>query len=83
MPQSEAPGVIERRTRLERQLRTALLGSHDVGLMGAWTRTRWGSDDLEMWQRQAVELPESSPLRAVAATEVERLNREYGLPTSP
>ena len=80
LPQSEAPGVIGRRERLERRLRAALLTSRDLDLMATWTRTRWGADDLPMWERQATELPLSSPLRLLAAAEATRLNRELGLP---
>ncbi|MCW2497804.1 GAF domain-containing protein [Jatrophihabitans sp.] len=80
LPQSEAPGVIEHRDRLERQLRSALLASRDIDLMGTWTRSRWGADDLQMWQRQAAELPDSSPVRALAIAETQRLNQELGLP---
>ncbi len=79
LPQSQAPGVVERRERLERQLRSALLASRDLDLMGTWTRSRWGADDLQMWQRQACDLPDTSPVRALAVAEVERLNREFGL----
>jgi hypothetical protein len=76
LPQSDAPGVVERRERLELRLRTALIASGDLDLMAAWTRARWGADDLEMWQRQAALLPASSPLRLLAAAEVRRLDAQ-------
>jgi hypothetical protein len=79
LPQSEAPGVVERRERLDRQLRAAVLASGQVDLMAAWTRSRWGSDDLDMWQRQLGLAPEGSPLHTIARTEVRRLDREFGV----
>jgi hypothetical protein len=79
LPQSDAPGVVERRDRLERQLRSALLASRDIDLMASWTRSRWGADDLQMWECQAAALPAASPLRGLAVAEAKRLNGEFGL----
>lgn len=78
LPQSDAPGVVERRDRLERELRSAVYASGELDLMVAWTRSRWGADDAQMWQRQADLLPPGSPLRPLALTEVQRLHRELG-----
>jgi transcriptional regulator of acetoin/glycerol metabolism len=80
LPQSDAPGIAARRERLERQLRHAVLQSGNVDLMIAWTRARWGADDLEMWQRQHRLLPAESPLRPIADAEIDRLNVEFGIP---
>lgn len=80
LPHSEAPGVVAHRDRLERQLRAALLGCGQLDLMAAWTRSRWGADDLDMWQRQLDLAPDRSPLRTIAAAEVSRLDEELGLP---
>ena len=79
LPTSESPGVVARRERLETRLRSAILASGQLDLMIAWTRSRWGAQDLAMWQGQAQLLPESSPLRPVALAEVRRLDREFGL----
>jgi hypothetical protein len=79
LPQSDAPGVVARRERLERDLRSAICASSDLDLMMAWTRSRWGADDLQMWQRQVRLLPESSPLRPLALTEVRRLDDELSV----
>jgi hypothetical protein len=76
LPQSEAPGVVRRREILQSQVRSAVLSSGLPDLMVAWTRSRWGADDLEMWQRQARCLPTRSPLRPVAEAEAQRLERE-------
>jgi hypothetical protein len=78
LPQSQAPGIVERRDALQRQLRAALLASGQAELMVAWTRSRWGADDLSMWRRQASALPAESPLRATATAEALRLERELG-----
>jgi hypothetical protein len=80
LPDSDAPGVIERRDRLERGLRTAILASAQAELMVAWTRSRWGAHDLEMWNRQAAILPATSPLRPLAIAEVHRLRAELAVP---
>jgi len=78
LPQSNAPGVVERRDRLQAELRAAVLAAGLPELMVAWTRSRWGADDIAMWRRQAVALPQSSPLRALAAAEADRLESSLG-----
>ena len=80
LPHSDAPGVAARRDRIERQLRAAVLASGEVDLMAAWTRSRWGADDLDMWRRQAELVAPGGPLAAIAAIELQRLDRELGLP---
>jgi hypothetical protein len=80
LPNSDAPGVSERRERLERQLRAAVLSSGEVDLMAAWTRSRWGADDIDLWRRQSQLAPAGSPLHAIAAVELQRLDRELGIP---
>ena len=80
LPQSDAPGVAKRRERLASQLRSAILASGSPDLLIAWTRSRWGADDLEVWQQQAETLPVHSPLGSIASAEIARLRAEYGLP---
>jgi hypothetical protein len=80
LPQSEAPGVAQRREVQEGQLRAAILASAAPDLMVAWTRSRWGADDVEVWHRQAQTLPNSSPLQAMAVAEAARLERELASP---
>lgn len=79
LPESEAPGVVRLRDRLETQLRAALLASRDCAPLDAWTRTARGDDDLQVWEALLAALPASSPRRALAAARVEELRREYGL----
>ena len=76
LPQSESPGVVSRRESVQEQLRAAVLASGKPDLMVAWTRSRWGADDVVMWQRQQTALPVSSPLRPVAQAESARLERD-------
>jgi hypothetical protein len=76
LPQSDAPGVVGRRELIERQLRAAILTSGEPDLMAVWTRSRWGADDLEMWQRQIAAMSPASPLRPLAIAEARRLDRE-------
>jgi hypothetical protein len=78
LPQSEAPGIVRRRDALQAQLRGAVVASGHADLMAAWTRSRWGSDDLEMWQREVHFLPANSPLRPAAEAEARRLEIEFG-----
>ncbi|WP_096301449.1 helix-turn-helix domain-containing protein [Jatrophihabitans sp. GAS493] len=80
LPQSDAPGIVELRESLERQLRASILSAGQPELMVAWTRSRWGADDLQMWQRQAESLPPNSPLRPIALAEAERLECELAAP---
>lgn len=78
LPQSEAPGVRRLRDELERRLRAAVLGSAQLDLMVAWTRSRSGADDLPMWRAQLALLPADSPLRPLADAEAARLESELG-----
>ena len=79
LPHSDAPGVVARREQIERRLRAAVLGAGEVDLMAAWTRSRWGADDRDMWRRQAELAPEGTPLHAIATVELNRLDREFGV----
>jgi hypothetical protein len=77
LPHSAAPGVVEQREDLQRWLRTAILADSRPEFMVSWTRTRWGSRDLEMWQRQCDLLPAGSPLLPPAEATVAKLDAEY------
>jgi hypothetical protein len=76
LPQSTSPGVEQRRDALQNQLRAAVLASGEADLMVAWTRSRWGADDLPMWQRQSRALSPASPLQPLAAAEARRLEAQ-------
>lgn len=76
LPRSEAPGVVELRRDLDRALRAAILASGQPEFLVRWTRSRWGADDLEMWQRLCAVLPASSPLRPFAAATAAKLDAD-------
>jgi hypothetical protein len=78
LPHSEAPGVAEVRTDLQRALRAAILAAGQAEFMHSWTRTRWGAGDLPMWQRLRAVLPAGSPLRPIVAATAARLDAELG-----
>jgi hypothetical protein len=77
LPHSQAPAVVEQREDLQRWLRGAILADGSADLLVSWTRTRWGADDLEMWQRQCAALPGSSPLRSLARAAVTKLDAQF------
>ena len=78
LPHSKAPGVVELRGDLDRALRAAVLASGQPEFLVSWTRSRWGADDLEMWQRLCAVLPRSSPLRPYAEATAAKLDAEFG-----
>lgn len=67
LPRSDAPVVVEQRRSLEQQLRGAVLGSGDPGLLRRWVDADWGTDDAVAWSALARTLPDGSPQRAAAA----------------
>ena len=79
LPQSDAPGVVASRNRLENRVRAAVLQTHDVDLVVAWTRSYAGVNDLGAWEHQLTLLSPSSPLWPAAESEVRRLRADYGL----
>lgn len=78
LPHSEAPGVAELRADIERALRAAILAAGQPDCLLSWTRTRWGADDLPVWQRLRAVLPAGSPLRPIVAATAARLDAELG-----
>jgi hypothetical protein len=81
LPQSDAPGVVAARNRLENRIRAAVLQTHDVDLVVAWTRSYAGVNDLGAWEHQLALLSPTSPLWPAAQAEVRRLRTDYGLST--
>ena len=82
LPQSDAPGVVAARHRLENRMRAAVLQTLDVDLVVAWTRSRAGVNDLGAWEHQLALLSRTSPLWVAAKSEVTRLRADYGLETA-
>lgn len=83
LPGSDAPGVTRLRRLLDGQLRAGVLATRDPAPLYAWTRSAWGSDDLQMWEALAGLLPAGSPRRPLALDQVDRLRGEYGLSRDP
>ncbi|MGW2515541.1 GAF domain-containing protein [Streptomyces sp. NPDC001617] len=73
LPRSDAPVVVEHRRCLEQQLRGAVLGSGDPGLLRRWVDAGWGGDDAPAWAALAGTLPGGSPQRAAAAARARAL----------
>jgi hypothetical protein len=82
LPESDAPGVVRLRRRIDGQLRAAVLASRDPRLLHTWLKTPWGADDLQVWEAYAAQLPPGSSRRPIAAHRVRELAVEFGLATS-
>ncbi|WP_432831528.1 GAF domain-containing protein [Dactylosporangium sp. CA-092794] len=80
LPRSDAPGVARLRRLVEGQLRAGVRASGDPELLGAWTATSWGAEDLWMWEALAAALPAGSPRRALALERIARLGEDYAPP---
>ncbi|KUO17739.1 sigma-54-dependent transcriptional regulator family protein [Streptomyces dysideae] len=80
LPRSEAPAVVGQRRALEQQLRGAVLGSGDPGLLRRWVAAEWGMDDLSAWRTLAHRLPGGSPQRAAAAARAHALDASLAVP---
>lgn len=80
LPRSDAPFVVEQRRSLEQQLRGAVLGSGDPGLVRRWVDADWGADDAVAWSVLARTLPNGTPQRAAAAARARGLDFAEALP---
>ena len=76
LPRSEAPVVVTHRRCLEQQLRGAVLGSGDAGLLRRWAEAAWGAEDAGAWAALARALPAGSPQHAAAAARARALHLE-------
>ncbi|MGW7681649.1 GAF domain-containing protein [Kribbella sp. NPDC054772] len=79
LPQSDAPGVVASRNRLDNRVRAAVLRTQDVDLVVAWTRSYAGVTDLSAWEHQLALLSPASPLWPSTQSEVRRLRADYGV----
>jgi hypothetical protein len=75
LPESEAPGVVEERERLESWLHQAVMTAGDVEALWAWVLTAHGTEDLRAWKRLLSLLEFTDPRRALAAARVGELRR--------
>ncbi|MFF3766367.1 GAF domain-containing protein [Streptomyces sp. NPDC001922] len=74
LPGSAAPAVAALRARIQGQLRAALLTGRDPELLGAWTGSPWGADDLEAWSALAAALPPGAARTAVVLARLRELD---------
>lgn len=75
LPQSEAPGVVELRERLDGAVRGAVLASSDGELV--WQLAELLGDDLEVWEAAVAQLPGADHRRALARVRTERLREQW------
>lgn len=73
LPHSEAPGVVQERTTLDRWLRHAVLSSGDLECRWTFVQSAAGRDDLAAWKSVLLALPFHDPRRSQAAAELGRL----------
>jgi hypothetical protein len=78
LPGSQAPAVTRLRRMIEGRLRAALIARGDPGLLGAWTGSPWGAEDLDAWSALAAALPSGSVAAAVAHARARELDGELG-----
>jgi len=78
LPDSEAPGVVEERDRLESWLRQAVMTADDADALWAWVLTTHGTEDLAAWKRLLAGLDFADPRRALAASRTAELRRLLG-----
>lgn len=76
LPTSDAPAVVERRRRLEVEMRSAVLAATDPAVLQTYASDA-GFDDLAVWER----LARLAPDRRAAIGRVAELRAEYGLNT--
>ncbi|TWP33167.1 GAF domain-containing protein [Leekyejoonella antrihumi] len=74
LPRSDAPGVVAIRDRVHHGLRESIASSTSPDVMSTWTRSSWGSDDLDMWHRLEGALPTDSPLHAMVRGQLARID---------
>ncbi|NBE50569.1 GAF domain-containing protein [Streptomyces boluensis] len=80
LPLSQAPEVARLRRRLDRALRDALIGRGDPQLLADWAYSRWGGDDLDVWQALVAATAPGTPERAAARARHRELDAEQSAP---
>ncbi len=78
LPRSTAPGIIDIRDELRVRLRTAVLGSHDSGVLRRWTAGAEGRDDAPAWAAYRATVDRDSPLYAQIEAKIRVLDRRLG-----
>ena len=73
LPDSEAPGVIRERDRLDAWMRQAVMTADDADALWAWVHCASGEEDLGAWKRLLAQLSFRDPRRSLAASRVNEL----------
>jgi len=76
LPESNAPGVIAERRRLDDWVRQSVLHDGDSEALWLWLQTSSGALDLVGWRRLLSQLPFHDPRRGLAAARVRELRSE-------
>lgn len=79
LPRSLAPGITELRTELRGCLRAALLTSGDRRLLGQWTSSVDGRDDVAAWTAYLASLDRQSSMYAQVKSKLALLDRRLGI----
>jgi hypothetical protein len=77
LPESEAPGIVRERDRLEGWLRQAVMTTDDPEALWAWAQSPSGAEDLHAWKRLLSRLEFRDPRRSLASSHVARLRRTF------
>jgi GAF domain len=79
LPHSEAPGVVRERDALDSWVRQAVMTADEEETLWAWVQSTSGREDLPAWKRLLAQLQFLDPRRSLAAAEVRRLRKAYGV----
>ncbi|WP_433560920.1 transcriptional regulator [Nocardia sp. CA-151230] len=79
LPRSLAPGITELRTELHGCLRAALLTAGDRRLLGQWTSSVDGRDDVAAWSAYLATLDRHSSMYAQVKSKLTLLDRRLGI----
>jgi hypothetical protein len=77
LPESEAPGIVRERERIDEALRQAVLLSGEPELILRLARKF--EDDLDLWERAKELTPHDDPAYPLIRARVRRIRGEWGL----
>ncbi len=77
LPESEAPGIVRERERIDEALRQAVLLSGEPEL--TLRLARKFQDDLDLWERAKELTPQDDPAYPLIRARVRRIRGEWGL----
>ncbi|MER5390053.1 GAF domain-containing protein [Saccharopolyspora sp. NPDC002686] len=73
LPHSESPAIRAERDELRAALRTAVLNTENLAVLGRFTTTEAGRDDLEVLEKALADLPPSAPQRSAIEARLHHL----------